>query len=59
MKKRRASGLLGQVYMLVIICVVIIGVITYFSQYRLAEADRKKGIREYVGEVSGETIDAV
>ena len=39
--------------MLVIICVVIIGVITYFSQYRLAEADRKKGIREYVGEVSG------
>ena len=59
MKKKRASGLLGQLYMLVIICVVIIGVITYFSQYRLAEASRKKGIREYVGEVSGETIDAV
>ena len=56
---KKRVGLIGQVYALIVVIVILMGVLTYNSQYRLSIRTNKRGITDYVCEVAGETIDAV
>lgn len=56
---KKRVGLIGQVYALIVVIVILMGVLTYNSQYRLSIRTNKSGITDYVCEVAGETIDAV
>lgn len=52
-------GLIGQIYILVAVSILLIGVVTYLSQYQIASHKRKENISSYVRQVAGAMIDAV
>ena len=52
-------GLIVQLYVLVTLCVIVNGILTYYSQRRISAVDRHKSIQPFVEQVSDETIAAV
>jgi len=57
--RKLCLGLMHQIYLLLLVCLLILGVFTYYSQNRISMEDRIEDIQTFVGEVSAETIAAV
>ena len=52
-------GLIVQLYVLVTLCVIANGIMTYYSQRRITKVHRRKTTQPFVEQVSEETIAAV
>ena len=59
MKRQSAQGLIHQIYLLAAVCVVIIGVITYLTQYYLSNVSVIKQTEELASDISDEVIASV
>ena len=58
-KKKRRTGLLTQVYFILVIGMIIAGIVIYSSQYRIAQRDEMQDIRDLVERVTDDTIETV
>ena len=59
MKKHFKLSLLIQIDILIVACVIIIGAVTFFSQYRISVNDRQNAVKTFVTEVAEEMNAAV
>ena len=48
MKKHFKLSLLIQIDILIVACVIIIGAVTFFSQYRISVNDRQNAVKTFV-----------
>ncbi|MBQ1468774.1 MAG: hypothetical protein IIZ27_09890, partial [Solobacterium sp.] len=58
-KRKYKPGIILQILTLVTLGLLIIGVITYFSQYRIADADTKEVAEEFASRVADEVKESV
>ncbi len=58
-KPQPKTGIIMQIHLAVIIGMIVIGIITYFSQYRLAEASKKSEAARFSTEVAEEVERSV
>ena len=58
-KKKRRTGLLTQVYFILVIGMIIAGIVIYSSQYRIAQRDEMQDIQDLVERVTDDTIETV
>ncbi len=53
-KKKSKTGIILQIYLMVMVGMVVIGIITYFSQSHLAEKSKKNEAARFATEIAGE-----
>ena len=53
-KKESKTGIILQIYLMVMVGMVVIGIITYFSQSHLAEKSKKNEAARFATEIAGE-----
>ncbi|MDO4870379.1 MAG: PP2C family protein-serine/threonine phosphatase [Bacillota bacterium] len=59
MQNQRKVGILYQIYVLVVLGLIIVGVVTYFTQHHIKETSVHNQMEEFMSNVADDTMDSI